>query len=99
TNSKFSSDATKFSECSGLKALSPFYPDNGNLYDLVVKARAHPIGILNSLKIKEKELLIRAGILFVKDLLSKPVSLKKLSVDQNRRDDILKEARTLCSPF
>lgn len=99
TNSKFSSDATKFSQCSGLKALSPFYPENGNLYDLVVQAKAHPIGILNSLKIKEKEILIKNGLLFVKDLLSKPALLKKLAVDQTRRDGILKEARTLCSPF
>lgn len=99
TNSKFSSDAITFSQCCGLRAISPFSPDKGNLYDLVIKAQAHPLGAINSLKMKEKEVLSNRGILFVKDLLRKPNSLKKLSISESRAQEVLKEARTLCSPF
>ena len=99
TNSKFSSDALTFSQCSGLKAISPFSPETGNLYDLVVKAQAHPLGALNSLKTKEKEILIKNGIIFIKDLLSKPNVLKKAALSNHKMEEVLKEARMLCSPY
>lgn len=99
TNAKFTLDALTYSECAGLKAVSPYDPEGYSLYDLMVKAKAHPIGIINSLKPRDQSYLINRGIFFVKDLLSSPNAIDKLSISKKQADEILKEARALCSPF
>tara|TARA_R110000868_G_scaffold155691_8_gene382257 strand:+ start:5223 stop:6059 length:837 start_codon:yes stop_codon:yes gene_type:complete len=99
TNSKFTLDALTYSGCAGLKAVSPYDPEGESLYDLMVKARAHPIGIINSLRPKDQSYLIGRGIFFVKDLLSAPNAVDALHISKAKADEILKEARALCSPF
>ena len=99
TNSKFTTDAQTYAVCSGLKPVSPHGANGFSLYDLVVKADAHPIGCLSQLKKNDQSLLVNNGILFVKDLLRRPKVLHKIGFKENRIDLILKEARSICSPF
>ncbi|MBH46964.1 MAG: ATPase [Halobacteriovorax sp.] len=99
TNSKFTLDALTYSSCSGLKTVSPYDPEGQSLYDLMVKAKAHPIGIINSLRPKDQSYLIGRGIFFVKDLLSAPNAVDALHLSKSKGDEILREARALCSPF
>jgi len=99
TNSKFTTDAESYAICSGLKQVSPHGPNGFSLYDLVIKANAHPIGCLSQLKKNDQSLLVSNGILFVKDLIRKPKILNKLGFKEHRIDLILKEARSICSPY
>lgn len=99
TNSRFTTDAETYASCSGLIPISPHGPNGKSLYDLVVKANAHPIGCLSQLKKHDFSVLVGSGILFVKDLLKKPRILHKLGFSDHRSELILKEARSICSPF
>src|SRR5690606_35052555 len=50
TNSRFTSDAETYANCSGLLTISPHGPVGNSLYDLVIKTGAHPIGCITQLK-------------------------------------------------
>lgn len=99
TNSKLTVDAETYSACVGLTAVSPYGSSSNSLYDLVVKAGAHPIGCITQLRKKDQSALVGQGIIFVKDLLRRPKSLSKAGIKPDKIEQILKEARTICSPF
>lgn len=99
TNSKFTADAETYSACGGLVAISPHGPNGNSLYELVVKAGAHPIGCITQLRKQDQAALVGHGIIFVKDLLHRPKVLSKAGFKPDKVEQILKEARTICSPF
>ncbi len=63
TNTKFTSQAVRYAECSGIELVGWNYPQRGNLYDRMCAARVYPITTLTTLKKNEKRLLIEAGII------------------------------------
>ena len=70
TNTKFTDNAIKYAECSGLDLISWDYPQKGNLHSLAYETDTYPITILESLSSGEKIQLILDNIITCDDLIS-----------------------------
>jgi hypothetical protein len=97
TNTRFTKDAEQYAECIGLKLLSWDYPKNNGLKDLISRAKLHPVTCLSSLEEKEKKYLLDADVVLCSQLLEKPEMLDKIGIDSRNKNQILKEARSICN--
>jgi len=95
TNNKFTSEAIKFGECSGLLLLSWDYPQGRGLKDLVKQFKVYPITCLTSLTIAEKELLLQEGILTVYNLTHHNNAFELLKLSQSRLKNVQNECNQL----
>ncbi len=99
TNTKFTSQAVQYAECSGLELLGWSYPLVGNLFDRIVASGIYPITTLTSLKKTEKRLLINKGIVTTEQLMQHRDLLRTISIPPERIGLIAAEARSLIEPF
>jgi hypothetical protein len=99
TNSKATTDAQTYASCAGLKIVTPYSPEKNSIYEMIVQANAHPINCLSNLRKQDQAALVSHGILFVKDLVRKPKVLDKMGFNEKRKEQLIKEARIICSPF
>jgi hypothetical protein len=95
TNNKFTSEAIKFGECSGIQMLSWDYPNGKSLKNLTQEFRLYPITCLTTLTVAEKELLLLQDVLTVYDLTHHPKKFKNLRISQSRMKNILTECQQL----
>ena len=95
TNTKFTSEAIKFGECSGIQMLSWDYPNGKSLKNLTQEFRLYPITCLTTLTAAEKELLLLQDVLTVYDLTHHPKKFKNLRISQSRMKNILTECQQL----
>ncbi len=95
TNNKFTSEAIKFGECSGIQMLSWDYPNGKSLKNLTQEFRLYPITCLTTLTAAEKELLLLQDVLTVYDLNHHPKKFKNLRISQSRMKNILTECQQL----
>lgn len=95
TNNKFTSEAIKFGECSGLSLLSWDYPIGGSLKDLVKQYKVYPITCLTTLTIAEKEVLLLQDILTVYNLIHHKNGFAKLKLSQSRLKNVQNECNQL----
>jgi hypothetical protein len=91
TNTKFTSEAIKYSECVGVELLGWKYPKGRGLEFLIEKNKLYPITILTSVTGQIAKELISQGIVLVKDVLEKKFEEIKVT----KKDKILKEAKIL----
>lgn len=96
TNNRFTTDAITFANCSGLQLLSWNYPENNCLKSKTDQNKLYPITCLTTLSMAEKEHLLQEELLLVKDILQ-PSGLDTIGLSSNRIQNVLKEARELCS--
>lgn len=96
TNTKFTSSAIKYAECSGIKLLSWNYPRGNTLQDRIERMGLYPITVLTGLSAKQKLRFLEANIILCKDILKKPHMVNSLGLSKSKRVNILKEAQTLC---
>ena len=96
TNTKFTSEAIRYANCSGIQLLGWDYPKEGNLYDRIVATGLYPITSLTLLKKAEKRLLINQGIIVCEQLRESREAMRAISIPSNRIGAILAEAATLC---
>ncbi|MCA9361053.1 restriction endonuclease [Candidatus Kaiserbacteria bacterium] len=97
TNTKFTSSAEKYANCTGLTLLSWNYPKNNNLHDRIQRAGIYPITVLQSLSQTQKQALIKIGVITCKDILKEPQILKRLHLSSTRAEEVVKEATELCT--
>ena len=95
TNNKFTSEAIKFGECSGLSLLSWDHPMGNALKDLVKKYKVYPITCLTTLTIAEKEVLLLQDILTVYNLIHNKNGFAKLKLSQSRLKNVQNECNQL----
>ncbi|VXB07194.1 conserved hypothetical protein [Flavobacterium sp. 9AF] len=95
TNSKFTSEAIKFAECSGLKLLSWDHPFQNGIKNIVNHYNIYPITCLTTLTAAEKELLLLQDMLTVYDLMHFEDSFEKLKLSENRMKRIKEECNQL----
>ena len=95
TNTRFSSDAIRFSKCAGLKLISWDYPANESLKDIIDKSGFHPITSLSSLKKQTKKQLLEKNIVLCRELIKEANTLKQLGLQQNQVAKIINEATDL----
>lgn len=99
TNSRFTSDAITFAECSGIALLSWDYPKDDNLRTKIDSCGLYPITCLTTLSSLEKEKLLILDIILVKELIANPNNLNQIGISANRQKNVLAEATSLCKYF
>jgi len=97
TNTKFTSEAIAYAECSGVELLGWGYPLNDSLFMRMSRAKVYPITTLTGLSRTEKRLLIERGIIAVDDIMKNRRALDALRLPSERVGDLLAEADGLLS--
>lgn len=96
TNTRFSSDAIQYAECSGLRLLSWDYPHDNSLRDWIDRAGLHPITSLTTLNRSEKRFLLDQKVALSQELLEHPELLDRAHISPARQKTILSEVASLC---
>ena len=97
TNTKFTSEAIAYAECSGVELLGWGYPANDNLLMRMSRAKVYPITTLTGLSHAEKRLLIENGAIAVDKIVSDRHLLDPLHLSSERVGELLAEADGLFS--
>jgi len=97
TNTKFTSAAERYAECTGLKLLSWDYPLQNNLHDRIQRAKIYPITVIQSLSINQLATLIDNDIIICRDLINNPTVLRRLHLSTKKQERILREAEMVIS--
>ena len=95
TNTKFTKSAISYAMCAGVGMVGWNYPVQGNLHDLIVQYKMHPITSLTTLSADEKKYLIGRGFVICSTVLDKLPVLHEGGFSQKRIDDIIKEIHAL----
>lgn len=96
SNTKTSSDATKYAECRGIKLLCWRYPTGLGLEKMIEKKGLYPVTILRSAGRESLEKLFSAGVILAKDLLTSDLShLSKTKLRKPKLKELMLEAEQL----
>jgi len=95
TNTRFTRNAIRYAQCSGLSLIGWDYPRTRNLLTLIEEARVHPLTCLTTLSESEKHRFLDQRIVLCKDVGTAHL-LKEFGVKPERVDGVLHEARQLC---
>jgi hypothetical protein len=97
TNTKFSVDAIKYGNCSGLHLLGWNYPEQNNLSSMVDQSGLYPVTCLTTLSNKEKEQILESGVVLCKDLEKNENLLMQVAISQTRIPKVIAEITGLCN--
>ncbi len=97
TNTKFTTTAEKYAECSGLTLLSWDYPKENNLHDRIQRAKVYPVSVLQSISTTQKRALIDRGVIVCSDIIDKPHLLRYAHLSPKRMEQVIAEAESLTS--
>ena len=95
TNSHFSVDALRYGNCVKLKMISWEHPNGKSLKNLIDQSDLHPVTCLTSLNKRETTQLLETGIVLCKSLLQNPRALDELTINNRKKNKVLKEVRQL----
>jgi ATP cone domain/Restriction endonuclease len=95
TNTKFTKSAISYAMCAGVGMVGWNYPVHGNLHDLIVRYKMHPITSLTTLSLDEKKYLISRGFVICSTVMSKLPILHEGGFSQKRINAIIEEIRAL----
>jgi len=95
TNTKFTSAAEHYSECSDITLLSWNYPVHNNLHDRIQATGLYPITVLQSLSASQKKLLLDRNVIVCSDIVARPHLLKPAHLSKQKTEAVLSEARQL----
>lgn len=98
TNTRFTSDAVSFGECTGLNLLSWDYPSRG-LKELIDEEHIFPVTVLTRLTTAEKHALMDQGIVLCNQIPANLNVLASVGIDEKRIKGIVKEIHYLCPCF
>jgi len=98
TNTRCTSDAIKYAECSGLRIKSWKYPKNDSLEKMIEDRKLYPVTIISGIKTGLVETLVSHDIILLKDLVSinSREMMKMLSVSERNAVALKKRADALC---
>ena len=95
TNTRFTRNAIRYAQCSGLSLVGWDYPRNRNLLALIEEARVHPLTCLTTLTESEKHRFLDQRIVLCKQM-GAPHLLHEFGVKPERVPKVIEEARQLC---
>ena len=95
TNTKFTSIAVKYAECSNLNLLGWSYPEKGSLQELIEDVHMHPITSLSSLGKKDAKILFENNILTCRDFVEQKSLIKNL-INNSVYNVLFDEAKSIC---
>jgi hypothetical protein len=91
TNTKFTSEAIAYAECSGIELLGWGYPSNNTLFMRMSRASVYPITALTGLSRAEKRLLIESGTIAIDEVAQDRRRLDPLHLSSERVGELLAE--------
>lgn len=97
TNTKFTTEAIAYAECSGVELLGWGYPSHDNLFLRMNRTGVYPVTALSGFTRSEKRLLIDRGVVAVDQILTDRSLLDGLRMTPERVGDVLAEADGLLS--
>lgn len=96
TNTKFSSTAIEYGSCQGgLIMIGWNYPPKGNLHDMVIEAKLHPVTCLTSLTGREKKFLLSQGLVLCKSVIENPSLLTLMGLSPVKAQKVMEEINLL----
>ncbi|MES2213321.1 MAG: ATP cone domain-containing protein [Patescibacteria group bacterium] len=96
TNTKFTSTAIEYGSCQGgLVMIGWNYPPHGNLHDMILEAKLHPLTCLTALDGIHKKLLLDKGVVLCKTITENPDLLASIGVDDETSKRVIDEIATL----
>lgn len=98
TNTKTTTEAIKYANCTGMQIIGWNYPQKGNLQDLVEEKNLYPITSLSSLTQDQKNQILNQGVVLCIDLLTDEGNiLKKIGIRKSQQDIITSEIKAVCN--
>lgn len=99
TNTKFTDNAKQYAECVGtFDMISWDYPRKGNLYDMIDETKMYPMTCISILSHKNKQELLKRGIVNCMSLKDKSAVLREIGVPPEKIEDITQNIENLCIP-
>ena len=95
TNTRFTRNAIRYAQCSGLTLIGWDYPRTRGLMNMIEEARVHPITCLTTLSESEKHRLLDQRIVLCKSIQT-PHLLQEFGIKPAHIPAVLDEARQLC---
>lgn len=96
TNTRFTSDAIQYGNCSGLMLIGWDQPKKGSLKERIDIAGLHPITCLTTLTNYEKKKLLEKEKVLCMELCHHPELLNSVGISEQRHKKIIDEAHELC---
>ncbi len=96
TNTKFTTAAIKYAECSGIDLLSWDYPHNNSLQTKIEKHGVYPVTVLANLSNAQKQQFLERGIILCSDIARRQNLLQKIGLSKQKIDAVLREVHSLC---
>ncbi len=97
TNTKFTSEASKYAKCVGINMISWNYPRGGNLVDIIDELKLHPITTLTTINQNQKKELIKGGVVLCRDVIKNVKFLKQIGLKDNKIKNVLEESHDICN--
>lgn len=97
TNTKTTTDANTYAQCSGMKVMSWDYPEGNSLREWIEESRLHPVTALTTISQHQKMTLLDNHIVLCKEVLNDPQVLDMLYLSQMDRDRVLAEVEAICA--
>ena len=97
TNTRFTKDAVRYSECVGLQLLSWDEPEGNSLKDRIDRLGLYPITVSTLLLEREKQFLLSRDVVLCRQLIDDHFFLDHLGISETRKKKILEEISSLCS--
>ena len=95
TNTRFTRNAIRYAQCSGLTLIGWDYPRTRGLLTMIEEARVHPLTCLTTLSEGEKRRLLDQKIVLCKDVQTKHL-LQEFGVRPEKIPSVIEEANRLC---
>jgi len=95
TNTRFTRNAIRYAQCSGLPLIGWDYPRTRGLLAMIEEAQVHPLTCLTTLTESEKHRLLDQRIVLCKHVQA-PHLLKEFGIKPERIPHVLEEAQRLC---
>lgn len=95
TNTRFTTDASKYGCCAGLKLLSWNFPEKGSLKELIEFSGLYPITCITSFTKAEIATLLANNIVLCKTVHENPSLLNSLNIPKTRLHRIIEQCRML----
>lgn len=96
TNTKFTSTAIEYGSCQGgMRMIGWNYPPVGNLHDMILESKLHPLTCLSSLNGREKKELLDKGIVLCKSILENQDLLISIGLNSGKIQSVIEEIDSL----
>ena len=94
TNTKLTSNAIRYANCVGIRAIGWSYPPDSSLQNLIEAAGLSPLTSLTTLSRNQKRQLLSQGAVLCREI--NKGMLQSIGISESKASQVLKEANNLC---